>query len=708
MQPVLVRLAEIRRRARNLFALYGIGMVMGAACLAAVLSFALDWTIRELPFPVRLVILALCVLVVGYVVVRYLAYPLRRPISDDDIAICIERNFPELKDKLISSVQLARGAGGSIELNSPELVKRLIQETMAQVGGLRFHAVLVPAVPARAFAAGAALALLALAYALFYPQNVLTWLRRFYDPAARWPKQTSLLVDLKDETLMAKGDTFRCAVRVEGRIPARVVMAVSYESGAAIKERLDKGETDREFIAIVPKVQESFTIRFEGGDDRTKDFKVVALTPPHIERVRVVYSYPGYMGLADTNPDMPVEGGNVKAPIGTLVTVLGTSNIALESGRVFLGRREQEQLVPTALSTDPEKGERRLLTAAFEVAADGEYFFQLVGDNRLVCTDPVRYTVRVMMDNGPMLKVLEPNADKLVTPEAVVRIRAQTTDDFGISLISMPFAILAGETKTEKRVDFDTSQNDAKYGGKAINSEFSFEMAAVGVKPGEVVSYLLEANDNRDKPAPNVTKSRVFSLAVVSREQLQRLTEERQQKIREELRRLIEVQTSERTSTGRYDDLLSKKEELEQSERQMLHSSATAQRQIGQRLERLAKEVGEVVSDIETNKLWDVSVQERLSAMQEKMKAIGGAPCTEAANMLAQAATSDKQAERAESIGAAGSKQDEIIAALKELYGQMEEWEDYADIARQVRELLDKHRHVMRAIEGGEQKDEER
>jgi hypothetical protein len=706
MEPVLVRLGEIRRRARNLFALYGIGMTVIAVCLAAAVSFALDWAIRELPFPVRLVILALCVVAVEYVAFQYLVYPLRRQISDDDIAICVERNFPELKDKLISSVQLSRGGDGHIELHSPALVKKLIQETMAQVGGMRFNTILVPAVPAWTFAGGVGLVVLSLAYAAFYPKNMLTWLRRFYDPDARWPKQTTLLVDLKDETLMAKGDTFRCAVRVEGKVPARVVMEASFESGAVVKERLDKGQDDDEFVAIVPRVQESFLIRFEGGDDCTNDFKVTVLTPPHIERVRVSYSYPRYMGLTDTNPAMPVEGGNVKAPIGTSVTVFGTSNIALESGRVFLGRRDQEQLVPTSLGVDPEKGARHRLTATFEVASDGEYFFQLVGDNRLVCTDPVRYTVRAMLDNGPMLKVIEPNADKLVTPEAVLRIRAQTTDDYGVALIFMQYAVLAGDTKIEKRVDFDTSHNDAKYGEKAINSEFAFEMPVVGVKPGDMVSYFLEAADNRDKPAPNVTRSRAFSLAVVSRDQLQRLTEERQQRVRGELRRLIEVQTSERTGTGRYDKLLSQKEELEQSERQMLHGSATAQRQIGQRLERLAREVGEIVADIATNKLWDISVQERLSGMQEEMKAIAGTPCTEAANMLVQAANSIKQQERAESIAAAGSKQDEIIAALKELYGQMEEWEDYADIVRQVRELLDKHRHVMRAIEGGE--DEER
>lgn len=700
MRPVFVKLAEIRRKVRTLYALHGVGMVFGAASLAAAISFALDWTIRELPFPVRLVILALCIGTIGYVAWRYLLYPLRRPITDDDIAICIERAFPELQDKLISSVQLSRGAGGSIEVNSPELVRKLIQETMAQVDGMKFTTVIVPSTPLFVFARGAALVVLALAYTLFYPENIQTWLRRLYDPDARWPRLTTLVVDLSDETLMAKGDTFRCTVRVQGRVPSRVTMAVSFESGAVIKERLDKGQDDREFVAIVPRVQESFTIRFEGGDDRTKDFKVIALTPPHIERVRVLYTYPKYTGLPDTNPDMPVEGGNVKAPIGTVVRVLGTSNIALESGRIFLGRRGEEQLVPTTLSADPEKGERRLLTATFEVLADAEYFFQLVGDNRLVCTDPVRYTVRVVVDNGPLVKVIEPNADKLVTPEAVVRIRTQITDDYGISLISLPYTLLSGESKVEKRVDFDTAQNDAKYGEKTINSDFAFEMPALGVKPGDVVSYLVEASDNCDRPAPNVTRSRAFALTIVTRDHLQRLTEERQQRIREELRRLIEVQTGERTNTSRYETLLSGKPELELSERQMLQGSATAQRQIGQRLERLAREIGDIVADIDTNKLWDVSVQERLSGMQEQMKAIAGTPCTEAANMLAQAATTTRQSERAESIAAAGAKQDEIIAALKELYGHMEEWEDYADITRQVRELLEKHRQVMRTIEG--------
>ncbi|MDQ7780436.1 MAG: hypothetical protein RDV41_12135 [Planctomycetota bacterium] len=700
--PLLTRFGEVRSKVRLLFALHGAGMVLGVACIAAAVSLLIDWSIIDLPVPVRLVILLLCASAVGYTAMRYLVYPLRRRISDDDIAVCIERAYPDLRDRLISSVQLSREAENAM-VNSPVLVRMLVTETMGVAGGLDFSATVSPGAPLRIVIASVVLFLGTVVYAALYPDVTAIWLNRLFGGSARWPKKTSLSVDLQDETLVARGDTFRATVRVGGKIPTRVSAVTSYESGAIIREVLDRAEGKSEFQLSIPRVQESFGVYFEGGDDRTRDFKVVVLPAPRIDRVCLLYTFPKYMGLAHTNPDVPVEGGNIKAPIGTVVKVMGTSNIPLESGRVLIGRHDQEQALPTTLGKDLEKGEGHLLVASLEIMSDTEYVFQVTATNKLTCRDPVRYQVRVIADNAPVLKVLEPNADKMVTPEATVVVKTQVSDDFGVSQVSLAYTHASGETKVETRVNYDSSHNDAKYGEKTIGSECALDMPLLAAKPGDSISYIIEARDNRDKPEPNMTASRVYVLTVVARDQMQRLAEERQQRIREELRRLIEAQKSERKNTDQYDMLLSPKPELEPSERQMLQSSAAAQRQIGQRLERLSREMAEIVSDAVANKLWDLPAQERLGAMQKKMIDTA-AKCPEAANMVAQAAMAPAQEERADSISAVGVKQDEILADLGELYGQMEEWEDYADIVRQMRELLDRHREMMRAIEGQQPK----
>src|SRR5436309_357881 len=92
-------------RLRHRFLLYGLGWVLGAACLGLAIYYPLDrWL--HLPTFVRILLsLALAVALLG-AIRRRIVYPQRRAFTRDDAAILVERHFPELHERLISAVQL--------------------------------------------------------------------------------------------------------------------------------------------------------------------------------------------------------------------------------------------------------------------------------------------------------------------------------------------------------------------------------------------------------------------------------------------------------------------------------------------------------------------------------------------------------------------------------------------------------------------------
>src|SRR5204862_8151586 len=130
---------------RRLFAVDGLSRVILAIAAFAVVTFLLDWALI-LPSVVRLVLLVGGLAGFGFLAFKRIFYPMGVKISDDDLALFVERHFPELNDRLISAIQLTReplntgreGAG-----NSPELVAALVADAEQATSQIDFKRVIV-------------------------------------------------------------------------------------------------------------------------------------------------------------------------------------------------------------------------------------------------------------------------------------------------------------------------------------------------------------------------------------------------------------------------------------------------------------------------------------------------------------------------------------------------------------------------------------
>src|SRR5262245_52818083 len=99
-------LRRLRRRIRVQVLLYGLASLVLLAGAIFWLSLAIDWTFE----PTREVRICVIVLAAAAGLSVIYALFLRRlfvPLSDTSLALLLERKFPEFKDGLITSVQLA-------------------------------------------------------------------------------------------------------------------------------------------------------------------------------------------------------------------------------------------------------------------------------------------------------------------------------------------------------------------------------------------------------------------------------------------------------------------------------------------------------------------------------------------------------------------------------------------------------------------------
>src|SRR6186713_1498672 len=119
-------IGDVRARWRMKLALRGVTRSVGAAVvLFFVAAYGLEWA-RFSPASIiaaRVVLAAAVVACVVYFLVR----PLRRRVTDDQVALYLEENEPSLQTTLISAVEASRDGS---EPASAALVRRLVEQAL--------------------------------------------------------------------------------------------------------------------------------------------------------------------------------------------------------------------------------------------------------------------------------------------------------------------------------------------------------------------------------------------------------------------------------------------------------------------------------------------------------------------------------------------------------------------------------------------------
>src|SRR4051812_14818298 len=104
MNPLLQRLASLRRKVRLLDGWQGLCALIAVVLVAAVIAGLLDYMLH-LPSLVRAMLLVGILGGACLVVYRLLLIPFSSPCDDLTLALRVEEAYPELNDALASTVQ---------------------------------------------------------------------------------------------------------------------------------------------------------------------------------------------------------------------------------------------------------------------------------------------------------------------------------------------------------------------------------------------------------------------------------------------------------------------------------------------------------------------------------------------------------------------------------------------------------------------------
>lgn len=409
--------------------------------------------------------------------------PLRRKFTAAEIASLIERNHPELEERLSTVVELS--AAGDLDVSSTlmdEITKDAIKDAAAVLPRKEFTG---RTVKPRLIAAAIALGIFAVLFAAF-PNATLRLATRALVPSAEVDNiyASSLKVSPGDKVLL-EGSSLTVNLAVDGGFPSRAFVRTRIDGKREAVERMIRvNEEDAPGPAFYsfnyPQVTESFTYRMNCGSALTRGYRVTVVPEPRYVDRQIEIVYPAYTGRI---PDVYTNSAEIVALAGSKVTVSAkTARPGIEGELRFAGGK-------TVVGSVDEKGGIEFL---FDIDKDS------VGSWSAVLWDSYGFTnvveessVTIVKDSPPEIKLLSPEKSDFRLPRiGSLPIVFAVKDDFGVKRSVVEVCIGAGTWVDA--VDADLFKTDES----TYSGSYTMRFLSDEYKDVNVMRCRIRAEDN--------------------------------------------------------------------------------------------------------------------------------------------------------------------------------------------------------------------
>ena len=421
-----------------------------------------------------------------------LVWPLRRRVTDAQVAMYLEECDPTLEAKIISAVE-ATADGGS-DAHSPRLVEKLVEQAIEQCRAMD-HANTVERTAlqrhAATLAAIAAVLAIALAFGPAYLRHGVSALLTFQSAAASTPYK----IDVRPgNTKVPRGADQAVSATLIGFTSSDVtVMMRSAQNAAYDRVPLIPGKEQGTFEGMLFHLEKPTEYYVESNGVRSAKFTLSVVDLPTVQQMEMEYRFPAYTGLAPRKAD----GGDVAAIRGTEVVLRITPTMTAPDGKIVLSDGNARPLTRQADGT---------LTGSFTISQQGFYRIQLTGPHAEQVDASPQYTIDVIDDQPPSVHFTKPGRDTQASPVEELFLEARADDDYGVKSLQLFYSVNGSTPKTI-----------GLYSGRPlteVSAAHTIYLEELGLKPGDFVSYYAKASDTDAVQGSKTTTSDIYFVQI--------------------------------------------------------------------------------------------------------------------------------------------------------------------------------------------------
>ncbi len=528
-----------------------------------------------------------------FVLVFYILLPalkiihIGKAISEQEAAEIIGTHFPEVKDKLLNTLQLQGLKRNSLSQGELQLLLASIGQKALTLRPIPFKRAIdfKSNLPYLKYAVPPVIIVLLIF--IISPAFIIGPSKRIVQHNTNFEKPLPYQLTVTNKSLeVLQRDDIVVTVKAEGEeIPSMVF--IRSDNNKMLMQETNPGIFKYTFIDLKGDVY----FRLETEDLSSDNYRIKVIPKPVIFNFNVDLDYPAYLNKKDETIE---SSGNLIVPEGTNI-----------DWRVFT--RDTRHII---FKVD---GEKHTLSPAknnvflFSRRAKNNFNYTFIPENEFVSgIDSLQFSVQVVKDEYPRIKTEEFKEKSML---GFIHFNGQISDDHGFHSLRFFYrkdvVDKAPYLYKSIRVDVDITQQYFSY---------TVQADSFGLLPGDGMSYYFEVRDNDAVNGYKRTKSATFYLKMPDVSEIEENIDQSSDEIKDKLKEAIDELEDINRQLEQERLSMFEKKELSWSDKQKLEELFKKEQSIRDQIEQLEK------LNREINQLEEKIKQEMDPEMLEKMK----------------------------------------------------------------------------------------
>jgi hypothetical protein len=410
---------------------------------------------------------------------------------------------------------------------------------------------------------------------------------------------------------VTKGDNLSISVKVTGKIPKQVFIAVksSDQTNFELQQLYagtlkGKNDTLESFHYEMPAVRSSFEYYATAENIKSEFYQIEVIDRPVIKTFDVSIISPSYSKIPPTEQK---DDGNVTSLLGTTVELKITSTKNLKNARLEFSDTTKKELAVNGIMAEGK----------FVIRKDNDYKIILTDINNNQNLSPINYTVKALYDAYPTIDVVAPNQDVALSADNRVPLDVKISDDFGFTKLLLHYRLSSSR--------YEQAQNDFKSIEVPINKSLTEEevnyiwnLTDLGLTSDDVVTYYLEIFDNDIVSGPKSAKSASYNIRVPSLSELLNNAGDVQNQSEKDLQDTFkEAEDLKQKFTELNQELKQDKKDITWQEKQKVEQSLDEFKKLQEKVNNIGKKLEKMQNNLQQNNLLSKETLQKYMELQK-------------------------------------------------------------------------------------------
>ncbi len=664
-----------------------------------------------------------------YITLRVLIIPLTRKLTYSKVAAFLETFYPSIENRILSSIQLRPTLDENRLGYATDFIERLILQTQDDIVKIKSATIFQTELKRiRVNSLFAVLGFGLLILANFILPSSLNGFTRTIESIPIKPSDgfAASIEDVSPGNIQIKrGEDITVTAKVSGHLDAPVAIYYqlteigetesSEDNDTIVQDEIKGNVVDAEtqlphdsdpdrwqsiqmnrnantalYSATIEQIDRSIQYYVSTKDVTSTHFQITVNVEPIVKTFQLELTYPHYTQLPSQQLDTNI--GDVEVLYGTQITFTGVSNKPLSEAHLIFQDSDP-------VNINVEDGTN--MKGSFIAEQASTYHIHIQDEHGLSNKVPLTYTLNVFKDAAPQVDIIEPGKDLVLDTDLIVNLKVDATDDYGLQNVQLVYRIQKDDFNpiktTLKHVPHNTSP--------PLTTQFltyAWDIAPIGLFPGETLSYYVQAIDTDDVSGPNIGKSRTYTLRFPTLDELYEGIAAEQETEQQSLDEIYDEQAEATSAVENILEKLRKFKDLSLTDEKLLKQVVESQKQIEEKANDLIDSMQQTTTDMEKNELFEPETIQKYQELQELMKEALTEEQREILKKLGEALAKQELSQQESDLAQANFNQEQFqqqLERLKSLYEQLILQQKLEAAAKQAQQLAEQQKTLMDSLD---------